>query len=153
VEAHVRMLVIDGDIDTVESTALLFQLDGYETKTAAAGVEAIELATAFRPDVVLLDLAMPEMTSYEVARELRRIDATKNSLIVAVTGFARPVDRLRSAEAGFDLHFVKPVDFAVIQHVRLLLKESSRLVRRSHSTTALRCSGRAVCILAVGWIR
>jgi CheY-like chemotaxis protein len=145
VEANVRLLVVDNDVDTVETTALLFQLEGYETRTAEDGAEAIELAKAFHPDVVLLDLGVPEMNGYEVARELRRIDTTKNSLIVAVTGFAQPIDELRSAEADFDLHFVKPVDFAVIEHVRLLLAESNGLVHRSRGLATER--GRAFVTL------
>jgi len=122
VEANVRLLVVDDDVDTVETTALLFQLEGYETRTAEDGAEAIELAKAFHPDVVLLDLGVPEMNGYEVARELRRIDTTKNSLIVAVTGFAQPIDELRSVEADFDLHLVKPVDFAVIERLFRLVE-------------------------------
>jgi CheY-like chemotaxis protein len=126
--ARPRVLVVDDDADTVESTALLFQLQGFDTDTALSGCEAIERARAVCPDLVLLDIAMPAMDGYEVARSLREIPCVPPPLLVAVTGLAYQVDKRRCAEAGFDLHLSKPVDFAVLQQLSLAVQKTSELI-------------------------
>lgn len=136
-ESPLRVLIVDDDIDTIESTALLFQMKGYEAATARAGVEAIERTKAFCPHLILLDLAMPRMDGFEVLRDLRDIQCVAESAIVAVTGHAYPVDRRRCAEAGFDLYLTKPVDFSVLEQLLWLSHESGRL-RVQSSEAALR---------------
>jgi CheY-like chemotaxis protein len=135
--SSVRVLVVDDDIDTIDSTALLFQMKGYDARTARAGAEAIERTRTFCPHLILLDLAMPEMDGFQVLRELRDIQCVAESAIVAVTGFAYAVDRRRCAEAGFDLYLTKPVDFSVLEQLLWLSQESSRL-RVQSSEMALR---------------
>jgi len=132
-DPSLRVLVVDDDSETVDSTALLFKIEGrYLTKTASTGREAIDVAHEFHPDIVLLDLAMPQIDGFQVARELRHTGDTQQSVIVAVTGYARAVDRLQCAEAGFDLRIVKPVDFAVLEQLTWLSNESERLRAKAH---------------------
>src|SRR6476469_9591925 len=90
-----RVLVVDDDVDTVESASLLFRMHGHEAKTACSGLEAIECAKAFKPHLILLDVGMPKMNGYAVARELRRTASASRSLIVAVTGYVFPADKRR----------------------------------------------------------
>ena len=104
-ESRLRVLVVDDDADTIESTALLFQMQGHEAKTARDGAAAIEQTKAFCPHLILLDIAMPKMDGFQILRALRGIECAAESTIVAVTGYANRADRRRCAEAGFDLHF------------------------------------------------
>jgi len=126
-EPPLRVLVVDDDLDTIESMAFLFRMKGHETRTARSGAEAIERTQVFCPHLILLDLAMPEMDGFQVLKELRHIPCVQNSAVVAVTGHAHPLDRRRCAEAGFDLHLTKPVDFSVLEELLWLSQESSRL--------------------------
>ena len=130
-ESPLRVLVVDDDIDTIESTALLFKMQGHEARTARGGTDAIKQAEVFCPQLILLDIAMPKMNGYHVVRELRAIQCVEESTIVAVTGYAQPLDRRRCAEAGFDLHLAKPVDSVVLDHLALLCRNSSRLKQES----------------------
>jgi PAS domain S-box-containing protein len=109
-EALRRILIVDDNADAALAMELLLKSSGHETCVAHDGRSAIELAAAFGPDVVLLDIGMPGMDGYEVARRLRQIERDPPMLIVAVTGWGKEADRLKSREAGFDLHLVKPVD-------------------------------------------
>jgi CheY-like chemotaxis protein len=136
-EARMRVLVVDDDADTIESTALLFQMQGHETKTARNGVAAIEQTKAFCPHLILLDIAMPKMDGFQVLRELRGIHCVAESTIVAVTGYANVADRRQCAEAGFDLHFPKPLDFGILEQLVWLLQQSSRLRETSSELAAV----------------
>lgn len=106
-----KILVVDDYRDAADMTAELFRMDGaYEVKTAYDGKEAVELAHSFCPDVVVLDLNMPVMNGYQVARLLRdEQDPTTRLLLVALTGRNQPEDIERVAAAGFDHHFLKPL--------------------------------------------
>jgi CheY-like chemotaxis protein len=108
VEPRARILVVDDCGDQAESLGTLLRAMGHDARVATGGFEALEIATTFEPEVVLLDLGMPEMDGYEVARRIRDQAWANDVLIVAVTGQARQ-DVPRSDEAGFDLHLVKPV--------------------------------------------
>ena len=88
---------------------------GHETEQAHDGLIAVDMAAAFCPDVVLLDLGLPGLDGYEVARKLRGMPATSGARIVAVSGYGLDRDRVRSRDAGFDTHLVKPVDFAALR--------------------------------------
>ena len=105
-----RVLVVDDNADIVETTTLLLAMSGHQVRSAKDGLQALQVATAFRPDVVLLDIGLPLMDGYEVARRLRLEPATTGALLVALTGYGQEGDRQRGREAGFDAHLLKPVD-------------------------------------------
>jgi PAS domain S-box-containing protein len=105
-----RILVVDDNIDSAESMAMLLQFEGHEVKTAFDGLEALQATREFRPNVVLLDIGLPGMDGYEVARELRRDGEQQRLVLIALTGYGQAEDRQRSQDAGFDHHFTKPVD-------------------------------------------
>jgi signal transduction histidine kinase len=113
-----RILVADDNNDAVEALALQLQLAGHEVRTANDGVEALEVAEAFAPQVVLLDLGMPRMDGYETAREIRKKWWGKSATLVALTGWGQQQDRQRTSSAGFDVHLVKPVtEFDLFQAI------------------------------------
>ncbi len=109
-----RVLVVDDSEDGAESLAMLLQLSGHETQIAHDGVEAIEAAEKFRPDVVLLDIGLPRLNGYEVGSRLRKKPWAKDLALVALTGWGQDEDRHRSRDAGFDAHLVKPVDYGAL---------------------------------------
>jgi PAS domain S-box-containing protein len=105
-----RVLVVDDNIDAASMLDMLLRSLGHETRVAHDGMAALRVAEEFRPDIVLLDIGMPGIDGYEVARRLRALSSgTRPMRIVAVTGWGQEADRERSREAGFDLHLVKPV--------------------------------------------
>lgn len=107
-----RVLVVDDNVASAQSLAMVLNLDGHEVQVVHDGTEAIEAVRRFRPAAVLMDIGLPGMDGYEVARRLRDdLDLAKGlALVVAVTGYAEDEARKRSSEAGFDHHLVKPVD-------------------------------------------
>jgi PAS domain S-box-containing protein len=105
-----RILVVDDNVDMVRGISILLTLIGHEVATAHDGHAALEVAREFRPEFVLLDIGLPGIDGYEVAARLRREEGCKDAVIVAVTGYGRDEDRRRSKEAGFDYHFIKPLD-------------------------------------------
>jgi CheY-like chemotaxis protein len=109
-----RVLVADDNEDAVESAAMVLALNGNDVKLACDGLEAVEAADRYRPDVVLLDIGMPKLNGFEACRRIRAEPWGKDMLVVAVTGWGQDEDRRRTAEAGFDAHFTKPVDFASV---------------------------------------
>ena len=106
----VRVLVVDDNVDTAESEAELVKLWGHEVAIAQNGPAAIELASKFHPHIALIDIGLPEMNGYEVARRLRQLPDVSGALLVAITGYGREEDQKAAREAGFDLHLTKPVD-------------------------------------------
>jgi len=119
----VRILVVDDNRDSAESLTLLLQTLGNDVRTAHDGLEALKVAEEQRPELVLLDLSLPELSGYDVAREIRGLAWGKATVLVALTGWGQEEDRHRSAEAGFDHHMVKPVDTAWL---RTILKSIER---------------------------
>jgi CheY-like chemotaxis protein len=111
----VRALLVDDNVDAASSLSLLLQLAGHDICIAHDGPEALKLASDFKPDIVLLDIGLPGMGGYEVARRLRRMPELGHPVLVAVTGWGAPEDRQRSKEAGFDEHLTKPVDISTIE--------------------------------------
>jgi two-component system CheB/CheR fusion protein len=105
-----RILVVDDNRDAADSLAVFLSADGHEARTAYDGPEALEAARAYRPEAVLLDIGMPGMDGYEVARRLRQEPGLERALLVALTGYGQESDRRRSREAGIDYHLVKPVE-------------------------------------------
>jgi CheY-like chemotaxis protein len=104
-----RILVVDDNKDGADILAMLLQLMGHQTRVAYTGTEALEAANAYQPHVVLLDIGLPVMDGYEVARRLRQEPTTASTLLVAMTGYGQQEDKHRSELAGFDHHLVKPV--------------------------------------------
>ena len=104
-----RILVVDDNADAADSLAMLFQARGDDVRTAYDGVEALEAEADFRPDTILLDIGMPRLSGYDVARRVRDLRGAA-VLIVAITGWGQEQDRKRARDAGFDHHFTKPVD-------------------------------------------
>jgi PAS domain S-box-containing protein len=119
-----RILVVDDNIDSAESLGLLLRTMGHEVQTAHDGPRALEAAKRFRPEVILMDIGLPGMSGHEVGRQLRSMDETKHSLLIAQTGWGQDEDRRRSTEAGFDFHFVKPVDPQALQELLAKSKAS-----------------------------
>ena len=105
-----RILIVDDNADAADSLGVLLGIWGHEVKIAHDGVAALELARAFGPELVFLDIGMPDMNGYEVARRLRQEAGLASAKTIALSGYGAERDRLRSKEAGFDLHLVKPVD-------------------------------------------
>ncbi|HET7370342.1 MAG TPA: ATP-binding protein [Gammaproteobacteria bacterium] len=106
----VRVLIVDDYVNAAESLAALLQDDGFETYVAHDGATAIEAAADFKPAVALIDIGLPVMNGYEVARRLRAIPELRETRLVAATGYGQEGDRQRSRKAGFDEHLVKPLD-------------------------------------------
>jgi len=105
-----RILVVDDNVDVVETTTMLLSLSGHQVRSAKDGLQALHMASEFRPDVVLLDIGLPLMDGYEVARRLRQTPQTAGALLIALTGYGQQGDRQRGKDAGFDGHMLKPVD-------------------------------------------
>jgi PAS domain S-box-containing protein len=105
-----RVLVVDDNVDAGRTLGELLNALGHETRVVHDGPSALAMADAFRPDVVLLDIGMPGMDGYEVARRLSALQEGRRPRIVAVTGWSQESDRHQASEAGFDMHLVKPVD-------------------------------------------
>lgn len=103
-----RILVADDDPDGMESLAILLRAAGHEVRVASDGPSTLEVASDFRPHVVFLDVGMPGMDGYETARQLRQMDGLEKTLLVALTGYGRALDRQRAHDAGFDEFLVKP---------------------------------------------
>ena len=108
--ARSRILIADDNRDAADSLSMLLELAGHEVRVAHLGRAALSLAQAFRPDVALLDIGMPDMSGYEVARELRREPWGRGILLIALTGWGQEKDRQQALEAGFNQHLTKPID-------------------------------------------
>ena len=96
---------------------MLLRLMGNEVRTVYDGAEAVEAAAAFRPDVILLDIGMPKLNGYDVARRIREQQWSEGTMLIALTGWGQDEDKRRASEAGFDRHFTKPLDPAELQRV------------------------------------
>jgi CheY-like chemotaxis protein len=112
-----RVLVVDDNVDSAESIAVLLRLDGHEVRLAHDGEAALEEARSFKPDVMFLDLSLPKIDGYEVARRLRKEPALSGMTLVAMTGYGHEEERRRTREAGFHSHLVKPADFNTLREL------------------------------------
>ena len=110
-----RLLVVDDNVDAAETIATILRLSGYEADCAYDGPSALSAAQSRKPDVVVLDIGLPGMDGYEVARQLRARPAFRRLPLIAVTGYGQQNDRQKSMQAGFDEHFTKPVDPEALQ--------------------------------------
>jgi CheY-like chemotaxis protein len=114
---HSRILVVDDNRDLAQGLARLLRMLGHEVKVAHDGPEGIEAARDYRPDVILLDIGLPRLDGYSVARALRQEEAFRDTLIIAISGYGQEEDRLRSIEAGMNHHLTKPVDITTINEL------------------------------------
>jgi signal transduction histidine kinase len=110
-----RILAVDDNRDAADSLALILQMMGHEVQTAYDGREGVELAEAFRPDVVLLDIGMPRLNGYEAARHIRQQPWGQGVALIALTGWGQEEDKRRALEAGFDHHLTKPVEAVALE--------------------------------------
>ncbi|MFO0887774.1 MAG: response regulator [Isosphaeraceae bacterium] len=112
-----RVLVVDDNVDSAQTLTTLLQLSGHETRTAHDGPDALEVAHSFRPEVVFLDIGLPRMDGYEVARRLRADGSLGGVVLVALTGWGSEEDKRKSREAGFDFHLTKPVEHTALVRI------------------------------------
>ncbi|MCE9581241.1 MAG: PAS domain S-box protein [Planctomycetes bacterium] len=118
-----RVLVVDDNVDACNMLTMLLEQRGHTVQKAYTGLVALESALSGRPDVILLDIGLPGMNGYEIARRLRQNPAMKNTRLVALTGYGTSEDVVLAREAGFDAHLLKPVD---LSEVEKLLKAPNR---------------------------
>ncbi len=112
-----RVLVVDDNVDGARSLAKILQIFGHEAKTAHTGPEALDAVGRFEPDVVLLDIGLPGMSGYEVARRLREEPSHSSAVLVALTGWGSEENKRQSREAGFDYHLTKPVEISAVERI------------------------------------
>ncbi len=114
---QLRVMVVDDNIDTVLSFSMLLQAAGHEVMTAHDGLTAVQTALEFRPDVMLLDIGLPGLNGYEVAKRVRQEPQLRDVVLVALTGYGQDSDRATSLQAGFNHHMVKPASFEQIKQI------------------------------------
>jgi CheY-like chemotaxis protein len=117
VGAPLRILAVDDNLEMTAALGMLMRRFGHEMATANEGADALEAVSELRPDVVLLDIGLPDMDGYEVASRIRQDPALGAVVLVALTGYGMETDRLRSREAGFDHHLTKPADIRKLRQI------------------------------------
>jgi CheY-like chemotaxis protein len=109
-----RILIVDDNQDAAESIAQYLQLEGHEVKSVGDGMQALACLPVFAPHIVVLDIGLPVLSGYEVAKRMRKMPAMGKALLIALTGYGQKEDQQRAMDAGFDRHFVKPTDPRVL---------------------------------------
>lgn len=112
-----RILVVDDNKDSADTLGMLLRLMGNEIRTAYDGLEAIQVAESFRPDLVLLDIGLPKINGYDVARHIRQQPWGREIILVALTGWGQDEDKRSSRDAGFNFHLVKPLEIAALERL------------------------------------
>ena len=120
-----RILVVDDNRDSAETMAMLLQLGGHTVQVAFDGPSALPVVREFQPELVLLDLGLPGLTGYEVAKKVQEMALAHRPMLVAMTGYGQQGDRQRTRAAGFDHHLVKPVDLEMLQQILLTVPQSN----------------------------
>jgi len=120
---RLRVLVVDDNVDTALSFSMLLRASGHDVQTAHDGLKAVQAAIDYRPDIVLLDIGLPGLNGYEVAKEIRKHPDFKHVVLVALTGYGQDSDRQASGEAGFTHHLVKPARFDELQKILATVAE------------------------------
>jgi DNA-binding response OmpR family regulator len=115
--ARKRVLIVDDNEDAADSLSILLEASDSEVRIANSGREALTVFEQFDPAFVLLDIGMPDMDGYEVAREIRRRFADRHPVLIAFTGWGQEADRIRARDAGFDHHLVKPTDLRKLKAI------------------------------------
>jgi CheY-like chemotaxis protein len=127
--AGLRVLVVDDNQDAADTMALLLQPLGYEVHVAYEGLGALRAVKSFDPDAVILDIGLPDLDGYAVARRIRQMSARRPVEVIALSGWCRDEDRLRCTRSGIDSHFAKPADPALI--VQVLARVAARKNQRT----------------------
>ncbi|WP_213781108.1 response regulator [Caballeronia sp. dw_276] len=112
-----RVLLVDDSVDAAEAMSMLLETLGHDVRVMHDGPSALAMVDEFAPEVVILDIGLPGMNGFEVARDLRTRAVTKSALLIALTGYGADSDRQKAHDAGFDHHLVKPVSFTAIETV------------------------------------
>jgi CheY-like chemotaxis protein/two-component sensor histidine kinase len=112
---QLRVLVVDDNTDAAESLGVLLEMEGHVARICHTGRDALTAAPGFAPDIVFLDIGLPDVTGYDVARQLRNMPAGEKALLVALTGWGTQEDRKRTRDAGFDRHLTKPAELAAVE--------------------------------------
>jgi CheY-like chemotaxis protein len=110
-------MIVDDNVDAADSLALLLGLEGHKTECAYSAAAALQRVSAFAPQVVLLDIGLPDIDGYEVAQRLRALPGGTAMTLVALTGYGQAEDRERALASGFQTHMVKPVDLVVLGRI------------------------------------
>jgi DNA-binding response OmpR family regulator len=129
--AGFRILVVDDNRDAADSLGQLLVIPGNDVRVTYDGERALEVAAEFEPEVVLLDIGLPRLNGYETAQRIRERAGSRDLLLVALTGWGQEEARQRSREAGFDFHFVKPVDPTVLMRKLSELRRAGSAESRS----------------------
>ncbi|QIN67913.1 Sensor histidine kinase RcsC (plasmid) [Caballeronia sp. SBC1] len=129
-EQGLRVLVADDNEDAADALATLLRLSGFDVTVAHDGEQAARFSSDMHPDIVLLDIGMPKLTGYEVAKRIRSETWAVRPILIAITGWGQPEDRRQTHEVGFDVHFTKPIDFVRLHHA--IVDSISRV--RGHPT-------------------
>jgi len=122
-----RVLVVDDNVDAAQSLGLLLEESGHNVQTAYDGPTALEIAFAHRPNVVLLDIGLPGIDGFEVAKRLRQRADFSSVVLVAMTGYGQVTDKQRSQEAGFNHHLVKPANFGKVLQILATVPAKSQV--------------------------
>jgi CheY-like chemotaxis protein/two-component sensor histidine kinase len=120
-----RVLVVDDNVDAADSAAMILRRSGHDVRVEYSSPGALETAMMYRPHVILLDIGLPEISGYEVARRLRQMPELMGVRLVAVTGYGQDADRHRSHAAGFDHHLVKPMNVKQLQEILATFSEQA----------------------------
>ena len=126
-----QVLVVEDHRDSADTLGMLLQMWGHEARVAYSGAAALDLLATYQPDVMLLDVAMPNMDGYQLVRQLRRQPCFKNTLLIAITGYADEAHCLRGAAAGFDQYLVKPLEPETLEY---LLRGAQRRLATAPAT-------------------
>lgn len=115
--AAFRILVADDNVDAASCLAVLLEAMGNETRIAHDGIEAVRLAEAFQPDIILLDIGMPGLNGFDACSRIRAQPSSQGVFIVALTGWTQEETKQRSQQAGFDCYVIKPVESAMLEKI------------------------------------
>jgi CheY-like chemotaxis protein len=116
---------VDDNVDAAEIMAILVKAAGHEVRSVHDGSATLQAALDYRPNVVLLDIGLPGLNGYEVAKWIRQEPVLRGIMLVGITGYGQETDRQRSQEAGFDHHLVKPADFGKVQQILATVSEKA----------------------------
>jgi CheY-like chemotaxis protein len=109
------VLVVDDNRDAADSLAMLLEFEGCTVSTASDGAEALDAFDRIQPEIVLLDIGLPDIDGYEVARRIRSRQRPRKTMLIALTGWGQEQDKRRAAQAGFDEHLTKPVNLDLLR--------------------------------------
>lgn len=123
-----RVLVVDDYPDAAASACMLLDLLGHDCRTALCGMDALVEAARFEPDIAILDIGLPDLSGFELARELRKRSAGRPLYLAAVTGWGQPEDRIKALTAGFNHHVLKPADHDKLKTIVELAERERRAI-------------------------